>query len=104
MSKFEQSQRILDVQTPVIPVVGTLIRENPGTISLGQGVVYYGPPDNPRTVMAADLAPDDIDCWELLSKCLAAQAKWDDEKIASDHLPIFADLELLPDTAQIADT
>ena len=44
MSKFEQSQRILNVQTPVIPVVGTLIRENPGTISLGQGVVYYGPP------------------------------------------------------------
>lgn len=24
-------------------------------------VVYYGPPDNPRTIMAADLAPDDID-------------------------------------------
>jgi len=26
-----------------------------------------------------------------------------DEKIASDHLPIFADLELLPDTTQTAD-
>jgi aspartate/methionine/tyrosine aminotransferase len=32
------------VQTPIIPVVGELIRSNPGTISLGQGVAYYGPP------------------------------------------------------------
>jgi aspartate/methionine/tyrosine aminotransferase len=32
------------VQTPIIPVVGELIRENPGVISLGQGVVRYGPP------------------------------------------------------------
>ncbi len=35
---------MLDVQSPVIPVVGTLIREHPGVISLGQGVVHYGPP------------------------------------------------------------
>ncbi|MFC1739105.1 pyridoxal phosphate-dependent aminotransferase [Planctomycetota bacterium] len=33
-----------NVQTPIIPMVGELIRSNPGTISLGQGVVYYGPP------------------------------------------------------------
>jgi aspartate/methionine/tyrosine aminotransferase len=32
------------VQTPIIPVVGALIRQHPGTISLGQGVVYYPPP------------------------------------------------------------
>jgi aspartate/methionine/tyrosine aminotransferase len=31
------------VQTPIIPVVGELIRSNPGTISLGQGVGYYSP-------------------------------------------------------------
>ncbi len=36
--------RIQSVQTPIIPVVGELIRANPGTISLGQGVAYYGPP------------------------------------------------------------
>jgi len=34
------------VQTPVIPVVAELIRQTPGTISLGQGVVGYGPPEN----------------------------------------------------------
>jgi aspartate/methionine/tyrosine aminotransferase len=32
------------VQTPIIPSVGALIRNHPGTISLGQGVVHYGPP------------------------------------------------------------
>jgi len=36
--------RIDSVQPPVIPIVGELIRRNPGTISLGQGVVSYGPP------------------------------------------------------------
>jgi aspartate/methionine/tyrosine aminotransferase len=39
-----QSRRIQDVQSPIIPVIGELIRTNPGTISLGQGVVSYGPP------------------------------------------------------------
>jgi aspartate/methionine/tyrosine aminotransferase len=32
------------VQAPIIPILAGLIRETPGTISLGQGVVSYGPP------------------------------------------------------------
>ncbi len=40
----EISQRIEAVQTPIIPVVADLILANPGTISLGQGVVHYLPP------------------------------------------------------------
>jgi aspartate/methionine/tyrosine aminotransferase len=32
------------VQSPIVPVIGELIRQTPGTISLGQGVVHYGPP------------------------------------------------------------
>jgi aspartate/methionine/tyrosine aminotransferase len=38
------SQRMQAVQRPIIPVVAELIRQHPGTISLGQGVVHYGPP------------------------------------------------------------
>ena len=38
------SFRMQSVQTPIIPVVGELIRAHPGTISLGQGVAWYGPP------------------------------------------------------------
>jgi aspartate/methionine/tyrosine aminotransferase len=32
------------VQAPIVPVIGNIIRQVPGTISLGQGVVHYGPP------------------------------------------------------------
>ncbi|MGE5368800.1 MAG: pyridoxal phosphate-dependent aminotransferase [Chloroflexota bacterium] len=38
------SRRLQAVQTPIIPVIAELIRSNAGTISLGQGVVNYGPP------------------------------------------------------------
>ncbi len=33
------------VQSPVVPIVADLIKATPGTISLGQGVVCYGPPE-----------------------------------------------------------
>jgi aspartate/methionine/tyrosine aminotransferase len=36
--------RMQSVQSPIIPVVGELIKNSPGTISLGQGVVSYSPP------------------------------------------------------------
>ncbi|MEM1395427.1 MAG: pyridoxal phosphate-dependent aminotransferase [Cyanobacteria bacterium P01_H01_bin.150] len=36
--------RMESVQSPIIPVVGELIKNSPGTISLGQGVVSYSPP------------------------------------------------------------
>ena len=38
------SNRIFEVQQPIIPEVADLIQQNPGTISLGQGVVYFKPP------------------------------------------------------------
>lgn len=38
------NRRMAAVQTPAIPLVADLIRATPGTISMGQGVVGYGPP------------------------------------------------------------
>jgi len=38
------SDRIDRVQSPIIPTIAAMVRANPGTISLGQGVVSYGPP------------------------------------------------------------
>lgn len=38
------SLRLQAVQAPIIPVIADLIRQCPGTISLGQGVVSYPPP------------------------------------------------------------
>lgn len=50
------SDRLRAVQTPIIPVVASLIRAHPGTISLGQGVVSYGPPPEAVERIAAFLA------------------------------------------------
>ena len=42
--------RMAGVDTPIIPTIAALVRNNPGTISLGQGVVNYGPP--PQAIAA----------------------------------------------------
>ena len=49
-------QRMQAVQPPIIPVVGELIRSCPGTISLGQGVVYYAPPPEAAAQLSLFLA------------------------------------------------
>ncbi len=41
---MNESQRLRATQSPIIPVIADMIRQSPGTISLGQGVVSYGPP------------------------------------------------------------
>ena len=44
------------IQAPVIPIVGDLIRQVPGTISLGQGIVHYGPPEPALDAVRSALA------------------------------------------------
>ncbi|MBP80516.1 MAG: aspartate aminotransferase [Acidiferrobacteraceae bacterium] len=41
---IQSSQRMSCIQTPIIPTIADLIGANPGTISLGQGIVHYPPP------------------------------------------------------------
>jgi aspartate/methionine/tyrosine aminotransferase len=41
---LKYGSRMDAVQAPIVQVIGDLIRQVPGTISLGQGVVHYGPP------------------------------------------------------------
>ena len=42
--RFNSNSPMEAVQSPLIPVIGELIRQDPSTISLGQGVVAYPPP------------------------------------------------------------
>lgn len=49
---MQESRRLTAVQSPIIPVVADLIRRHPGTISLGQGVVHYGPPPEANAEIA----------------------------------------------------
>ena len=51
-----QTERMQAVQAPIIPVVGELLRQHPGAISLGQGVVHYGPPPEAIDRIAVFLA------------------------------------------------
>lgn len=53
---FDISARIAAVQPPIIPIVAGMIRDNPGTISLGQGVVFYDPPPSVTGGIQAFLA------------------------------------------------
>lgn len=41
---MNESERLRRTQSPIIPVIADLIRSCPDTVSLGQGVVGYGPP------------------------------------------------------------
>ena len=51
MSETLKTRSRMDaIQAPIVAVVGDWIRQTPGTISLGQGVVHYGPP---REALAA---------------------------------------------------
>jgi aspartate/methionine/tyrosine aminotransferase len=52
MPPLQPSQRLHSVQAPIIPVIADLIRQHPGTISLGQGVVGYGPPPEALAAVA----------------------------------------------------
>ena len=50
---LEPARRLAAVQTPVIPTLGQWIRETPGCLNLGQGMVSWGPPAAVRSALSA---------------------------------------------------
>jgi aspartate/methionine/tyrosine aminotransferase len=62
-----QSQRMAQVQAPMIPMVGEWTAKHPGTISLGQGVVHYpAPTEVHRAVATAAMHEPRIDRYALV--------------------------------------
>jgi aspartate/methionine/tyrosine aminotransferase len=57
---FRFHTRMDGVQSPIIPVVGDMIRETPGTISLGQGVVHYGPPPDAMSAAREAITGEEV--------------------------------------------
>jgi aspartate/methionine/tyrosine aminotransferase len=53
---MRQNMRMQAVQSPIIPIVAEWTRQSPGTLSLGQGVVSYGPPPQAVEKIASFLA------------------------------------------------
>ena len=58
--------RMRAVQDPVIPIVGEWTRDNPGTISLGQGVVSWRPPAEVYDAVAAFREDPDSQKYKLV--------------------------------------
>ena len=59
MTPAAAARRLSLVQQPVIPVMGQLIQQTPGTLSLGQGMVSWGPPPQALEAVAAALSHGD---------------------------------------------
>jgi aspartate/methionine/tyrosine aminotransferase len=79
------------VQSPIIPIVADLIRAHPGTISLGQGVVYYEPPPAAIANLAQAFSDPDQHRYQSVQGLLplrqAIQSKLQaDNQIAVDNL------------------
>ncbi|MEM7253841.1 MAG: pyridoxal phosphate-dependent aminotransferase [Pseudomonadota bacterium] len=53
------AQRMAQIQAPIMPIIARLIAANPGTITLGQGVVSYRPP--PEVLKSVDQFGADLD-------------------------------------------
>jgi aspartate/methionine/tyrosine aminotransferase len=56
MQTLRVRSRMDAVQAPIVQVIGDLIQQVPGTISLGQGVVHYGPPQPAMDAVRAALS------------------------------------------------
>lgn len=61
------SARMDRVDTPIIPTIAALVRANPGTISLGQGVVSYGPPADAVAALPALMADTQLNKYQAVS-------------------------------------
>jgi aspartate/methionine/tyrosine aminotransferase len=91
MSRILDSSRMQTVQSPIIPIVAELIRDHPGTISLGQGVVYYTPPPAAIANLAQAFVDPDQHRYQSVQGILplrqAIQAKLQaDNAIMADNL------------------
>jgi aspartate/methionine/tyrosine aminotransferase len=64
MQTVKIQSRMDGVQTPIVQVVGDLIRQVPGTISLGQGVVHYGPPQAAVNIAREAIANPDTHAYQ----------------------------------------
>ena len=59
--------RMAAVDLPIIPTIAGLVRDNPGTISLGQGVVNYGPPVDVAAALQALQAQPALQKYQAVS-------------------------------------
>src|SRR6185295_19354147 len=64
MQTVRLQTRMDAVQAPIVAVVGDLIRQVPGTISLGQGVVHFAPPPAALNIAREAIANPDTHTYQ----------------------------------------
>jgi aspartate/methionine/tyrosine aminotransferase len=80
-----QSIRMDAVDTPIIPTIAALVRQHPGTISLGQGVVHYGPPSEAVAALPELMADPQLHKYQAVSG-LPSVLETFRHKLAEDNL------------------
>ena len=79
-----KSSRMDRVQSPLIPLVSELINNNPGTISLGQGVVSYPPPPQAIASLQSFLAQSNNHLYQAVTG-IAPLKEIIKQKLATDN-------------------
>lgn len=95
MRRFEPSQRLQNVQDPVIPLISQWTREREDTLSLAQGVVSYSPPDALREMLDGIDPADESICRygpaegnQHLRECIAKKL-FAENSISLDHSSVI---------------
>ncbi|MFM7450775.1 MAG: pyridoxal phosphate-dependent aminotransferase [Leptolyngbyaceae cyanobacterium] len=83
-----RATRMDGVQLPVIPLVGELIHQHPGTISLGQGVVYYGPPQEAIAQLSKALEDPDNHKYQSVAGIPPLRQAIAEKLVAENHIPM----------------
>ncbi|MBV8880553.1 MAG: pyridoxal phosphate-dependent aminotransferase [Planctomycetaceae bacterium] len=88
---MRQSRRMEEVQTPIIPIVGDLVRGTPGTISLGQGMVAYGPPREALDALAGVTDDPKTHQYGAVEGTTALRSALADKLRAENRIPVDAE-------------
>ena len=92
------STRMERVDTPIIPAIAALVRANPGTISLGQGVVSYGPPSDALAMLPELMADTQLNKYQAVNGYpLLVDAI--EKKLAQDNCLVCGEQSLIMVTA-----
>ena len=92
---IRRPSRMDAVQTPIIPTIGALIRETPGTISLGQGVAHYGPPQAAMDAVSRALGEHSINQYQPVAGLPQLLDRLASKLLAENHVDVRSGRRLM---------
>jgi aspartate/methionine/tyrosine aminotransferase len=89
------SERIERVDTPIIPTIAAMVRATPGTISLGQGVVSYGPPPDAVAALPALMADPALHKYQAVTGIAPLVASISDKLARENGFEVGGEAEIM---------